>query len=436
MSAEPTAVEELMASGDENEGHDVDMAPSARRALIALGVVVAISLAMIGGTLVMAKHTTDRAHALTESSLRSAQLVDDLRHEIHHLEGVPPDARSSIEQRIVAALVAYRPLATGPGEAAELSRLEQQLDAFLPAAATAPDRAARLEQLEGSLERLSESNLRVARWKVARIDRAQRDGLVAQFLATLITLICVGVVATVLSRVMRRQRSLIRSNLESLEVRNRELAEFARRTAHDLRQPLSPIRGYADLLAEGALVDVKHAASKIRTASNTMAEIIENLLALSVTGHLPAGVASVPPLVRSILDDLHTELADAAVRTEIEDCKVACAPSVLGQLLHNVLTNASKYRDRGRPLQVEITARVLGPEIELKVADNGIGMTPEAVAHAFDPAYRASTDGTVAGHGLGLAIVKRAIDAIGGSCSLTSQADRGSEIVMRLPAAS
>jgi signal transduction histidine kinase len=425
-----------MASADNHEGQDLEMVPSARRVLIALGVVMALSLAMIGGVLVIAERTTARANALTNNSLRSEHLISELRHHVDRLDDAPASEWSTIQGRITAELAAYRPLATAPGEASEWLRFRRLLDRFVTAPANAPGRAVRVEQMEASLQRMAESNARSAQRRVARIEDAQRNGLIAQVIAGLITLICVGVVAAVVTGVMRRQRRLIRRNLASLQDRNRELAEFARRTAHDLRQPLGPIRGYAELLADGAAIDVPYAASKIRSASNRMAEIIENLLALSVSGHLPAGTANVPQLVRTILEDMHDELANAEVRTELEDCTVACAPSVLGQLLHNVLMNASKYREPERPLQVHVVARSHGSEIELSVSDNGIGMTPTVVAHAFDPAYRSSGVGAIPGHGLGLAIVKRTIDAIGGSCTLKSQPDRGSEIVMRLPAAS
>jgi signal transduction histidine kinase len=421
-----------VASRDEHE----EIAPSARRALIALGVVVAISIAMICGVLVLAKNTTDRAKALADNSLRSAQILSDLRHQLHHLQEAPVAARPVIEARLALDLAAYQPLATGPGEAAEWATLRRLLGLVVAAPAKAPETAVRFEQLEGSLERLAESNVRIARWKVDRIGEAQRDGLIAQVIAALITLICAGVVATVLNRVMRRQRGLIRRDLQSLQDRNRELAEFARRTAHDLRQPLGPIHGYADLLVEGAAVDVKFAASKIRSSADRMSEIIGNLLALSVSGQLPAGSVNVPPLVRTTIEDMRAELADADVRVDVDECKAACAPSVLAQLLHNVLTNASKYREPQRHLMIQIVVRAHGADIELTISDNGIGMTPDVVAHAFDPTYRASGVGAIPGHGLGLAIVKRTIDAIGGSCSLKSWPHHGSEIVIHLPAAS
>jgi signal transduction histidine kinase len=73
--------------------------------------------------------------------------------------------------------------------------------------------------------------------------------------------------------------------------------------------------------------------------------------------------------------------------------------------------------------------------IELIVTDNGVGMTNEAVAHAFDPFYRASPTMSIPGHGLGLAIVKRTIDAMGGDCHLASVPNEGTRVTLLLPAA-
>jgi signal transduction histidine kinase len=73
--------------------------------------------------------------------------------------------------------------------------------------------------------------------------------------------------------------------------------------------------------------------------------------------------------------------------------------------------------------------------VEIVVTDNGVGMTREAVAHAFDPFYRASTARSIPGHGLGLAIVKRTLDAMGGDCQLDSVPNQGTSVTLRLPAA-
>jgi signal transduction histidine kinase len=108
---------------------------------------------------------------------------------------------------------------------------------------------------------------------------------------------------------------------------------------------------------------------------------------------------------------------------------------VLAQLVRNLLTNAIKYRGADRRLLVQIDARPRAERVEIVVADNGVGMTGEAVRHAFDPFYRASTVRGIPGNGLGLAIVKRTIEAMGGDCNLVSTPNQGTRVTLRLPAA-
>jgi signal transduction histidine kinase len=184
-----------------------------------------------------------------------------------------------------------------------------------------------------------------------------------------------------------------------------------------------------------------------------MAVLIDDLLALSVTGELPAGRGEVAAVVREVLDDLAPDLRDAEVTVEVAECAAACSPGVLAQLMRNVVGNAIKYRCAGRSLQVTIGAApcCASPElpapcaarrladaarlIEITVTDNGVGMTREVAAHAFDPFYRASATRGLPGHGLGLAIVKRTVDALGGDCHLTSAPNEGTRITLHLPAA-
>jgi signal transduction histidine kinase len=184
-----------------------------------------------------------------------------------------------------------------------------------------------------------------------------------------------------------------------------------------------------------------------------MAGLIDDLLALSVAGRLRGGCGDVAAAVREVLDDLAPELRDAEVTLTHTDCTAACTPGVLAQLVRNLITNAIKYRRADRRLRVEIAARPrtghaderpareatrragAASLIELIVADNGVGMTGEAIAHAFDPFYRASATRSIPGNGLGLAIVKRALDAIGGDCQLASSPDEGTRVTLYLPAA-
>jgi signal transduction histidine kinase len=98
-----------------------------------------------------------------------------------------------------------------------------------------------------------------------------------------------------------------------------------------------------------------------------------------------------------------------------------------------LLGNALKFRARQRPLQVTIESRDTAKMVELSVEDNGLGMDAETAEHALEPLYRGRMDREVPGHGLGLAIVDRTVRALGGSCELTSELDRGTKITVQLP---
>src|SRR5437660_1705149 len=109
------------------------------------------------------------------------------------------------------------------------------------------------------------------------------------------------VIALVLVRVLRRQRALLALHLDSLDERTRELEAFAARTAHDLKGPLNPLSGYADLLRDNASPTVRELAVRIRRASDRMAGVIDNLLSLSVAGHPRPGTVAVRAMIDEVL---------------------------------------------------------------------------------------------------------------------------------------
>ena len=177
------------------------------------------------------------------------------------------------------------------------------------------------------------------------------------------------------------------------------------------------------------------AAARIRRASDRMADMIETLLALALSGRPAPGITQVKPVVDDVLTDLATALADAEVVTEIEDCRVACAAHVLGQVLHNLVSNAAKYHSADRRLTVRIEGKRIDSQFEIVIVDNGVGMSKETVARVFEPYYRAPGTQGLPGSGLGLAIVRRMLDSVGGTCELTSELGRGSRFVIRVPVA-
>jgi len=166
-----------------------------------------------------------------------------------------------------------------------------------------------------------------------------------------------------------------------------------------------------------------------------MATIIDDLLALSMSGKPPAGEVAVDDATHELIEELTPLLNDAHIETSLPHTTAACAPGVFHQILRNLITNSIKFRAPERQLHIEIDARRLDDTIEIAVADNGIGMSEEVIDRAFDPFFRGRTAKAVPGHGLGLAIVKRTVEALGGTCKLESELGCGTRVVLRLPAA-
>ena len=436
------------------EHHDPGAVAPAWRVLLALAAMVGLAVVSIGLDLMIGHQTAERTAQLVDDSLRSVALADDLRYQAHRLSASPLDHTQlrSIAEQINVDARAYDPIATSPGERSEWSSLRLLFDRLQQHRADPSSISPLVEEIEQSIARLIEINQSAAREDAAAIAAIHRRGLIADEVSGAITLVLAVVVGLALLRSLRHQRRLVRMRVAEVDERNRELEVFAARVAHDLRGPLAPMALYTGLLLRPG-ADIPAVVTRIRRATDRMLGLIDDLLALSVAGTLPPGRGDVAAVVREVLDDLSAELCDADVKLSVADCTTACTPGVLAQLVRNLITNAIKYRGAGRRLRVEIDANpragaaALPPGcqakrcsrdsslIELSVTDNGVGMTHEAVAHAFDPFYRASTTQGIPGHGLGLAIVKRTLDAMGGDCHLVSTPNHGTRITLHLPAA-
>jgi len=229
---------------------------------------------------------------------------------------------------------------------------------------------------------------------------------------------------------------------------------------HDLRSPLSVIRVYADLIAEGArrgqLPNGEHLANlkrEIELAESLVEGAGRTTPARESSGAAepaePVPSTGAPPpqdaapasadLVE-ILGSLATayRLSRAGNRriefiAERPQLPVGAEPVALQRAFRNVIENAIKYTADGG--EIRIRAGAAGPHAFVVVKDTGIGMSAEERSRAFDYAFRGS--GAVAsgkpGKGLGLALTKQILEANGGRISLSSEAGFGSEVTILLP---
>ena len=410
--------------------------------LVALGLVTLLLLSMVAADLFVAGSVAERTAEIVDDEQRSIELVDDLRQQATQLASPSLTEAELLQviQRIAADAKAYEPLADQPGEREEWTVVRRAL-ADLQARVSAGDAVGLERQVASigkSIDRLVQINREGAHRQADAIRQLHRRAIVVDATIGLLTLALVTTIVGLLLRVLKRQRRLVESHISLLGERNRELDAFAGRAAHDLRVPLNPIRGYADLLLteDESPEEVRAMAARIRIAVDRMSRIIDDMLDLSRAGRAALGEASPAQVGAEVLEELGAELIDADVRSELTDEKVACTPGVLAQILRNAVTNSIKFRSHQRKLKLRLKSVSTPTRVELAVEDNGVGIDDDSAEHAFEPYYRGRSDREVPGHGLGLAIVHRAARAIGGECHISRMNPEGTRITISLPRAS
>lgn len=222
---------------------------------------------------------------------------------------------------------------------------------------------------------------------------------------------------------------------EALRRNNQELDAFAHTVAHDLKNPLSLIKGYTEYIIEGIAeltpLQVLMALEQIRQASDKMHHIIDELLLLASTRRED---------VKPEVVDMNRVLNEALKRFETSFLKRCTLPDQLPPALGyapwieevwaNYLSNALKY---GGPAVAIGATPLPDGRIRYWVWDSGPGLTPEQQAQLFQEYQRLQRIGE--GSGLGLSIVKRLVERMGGSVDVVSAPGEGTSFGFTLPAA-
>ena len=231
---------------------------------------------------------------------------------------------------------------------------------------------------------------------------------------------------------------------DELREANRRKDEFLAMLAHELRNPLAPISSAADLLRlagpESALV--RQSSEIITRQVKHMTGLVDDLLDVSrVTRGLVALQTQVLDLNGVVADAIEqvTSLVQSkrqhiALRLPATPAPVEADRTRIVQVVANILNNAAKYT----PVEghIDVQLEVQPGWFELRVRDDGMGMTPELLPHVFDLFAQAerSPDRSQGGLGLGLALVKSLTELHGGSVTAHSEGPgHGSTFVVRLP---
>jgi PAS domain S-box-containing protein len=232
---------------------------------------------------------------------------------------------------------------------------------------------------------------------------------------------------------------------EALAEANRRKDEFLATLAHELRNPLAPIRNAVTLLGrERALPpEMQWSRGVIERQVEQMARLIDDLLDVAriSSGKLllrrqPTTLAGV---VEMALETSRPHIDAARHRLSLDlaagDAWLDGDPTRLAQVLANLLNNAAKYTPPGG--EIRLAAAREGDRVAIDVADSGIGFAPEAAAELFEPfTQRAGPQHAAGGLGIGLALVRGIVQLHGGTVSAHSEGDgHGSRFVVRLPLA-
>ncbi len=219
-------------------------------------------------------------------------------------------------------------------------------------------------------------------------------------------------------------------------------SEFVNTVSHDLRAPLTLMRGYATMISMvGALNEQqKDFVTKILDSIDGMAELVENLLDL---GRIEAGFGLdlQEVVVGELLDDVVSTYRPNAINKqvglEVELAEnldpVQADPTLLRQAIANLIDNAIKYTPGGGT--VRLTAGQRERRLLIQVEDSGVGVAPADKPRLFERFYRARRPESLKtrGSGLGLAIVKSIAEQHGGSAGVESRLGSGSTFTLEVP---
>jgi PAS domain S-box-containing protein len=226
-----------------------------------------------------------------------------------------------------------------------------------------------------------------------------------------------------------------------LQARNEELDAFAHTAAHDLKNPLGLIIGYAEVLrldhADLPPEDIEKYVDAIARNGQRMGRIIDELLLLS--GVRQVEIEPEPLDMASIVTEVQQRLVDIIEEYQAEVIVPDTWPAALGygpwieEIWANYISNAVKYG--GQPPRVELGAGASsGDHVRFWVRDNGPGIAPEEQGRLFTPFTRLDQV-RAEGHGLGLSIVRRIVERLGGEVGVESEIGQGSTFLFTLPAA-
>ncbi|HXY59373.1 MAG TPA: ATP-binding protein [Methylocystis sp.] len=251
------------------------------------------------------------------------------------------------------------------------------------------------------------------------------------------------VLATVLDITARREaEAALAQHALELERANERLAQFAYVASHDLQEPLRKIAAFSDVhdqaIERGDREETLYARAVIRNSALRARQLVDDLLSYSraINDAQQLQRLDLHDEIVAAVDDLSEIVNGSGAAVEIEAPHVSFEAdrSLFARLIHNIVSNAIKYRRPDVPAKVRIAVELKEPgKAHVTVSDNGVGFEMRYAATILEPFKRLRSRAEYPGTGIGLAICKSIVDRHRWELSVNSRPGVGSTFTVTLP---
>ncbi|MCL2367820.1 MAG: HAMP domain-containing histidine kinase [Oscillospiraceae bacterium] len=207
---------------------------------------------------------------------------------------------------------------------------------------------------------------------------------------------------------------------------------FFQNASHELRTPLMSIQCHAEGISFD-LMEPKQAAETILTEIDNLADLVTDLLYISKIDNITTAYTTAETDLTQVLRDSAERQEAVAAKRDIRfsfdfgetPIQYTCVGELLARAIDNLLSNAVRYAAS----QITLSCHKRGDRIEIRVADDGAGIAPDALSHVFERFYKGA-DGN---HGIGLSIVKTIVEQQGGHITAENSDTGGAVFTISLP---
>ncbi len=224
--------------------------------------------------------------------------------------------------------------------------------------------------------------------------------------------------------------------LDRLETAFEAQKQFVRNASHEIKNPLTAIKGEIEVLLQrerspdeyiAALSIISNEANRLEVLTNQLLDL-EKANAMDEISN--PEVFSIEQIIFEVVEKFPPQLVKLSLEAVDKSCYIEGNPKLLEMALYNLVENGLKYSNN---LQVEIKFTWIQNRGIITIIDQGVGIPAQELKKIFQPLYRASNALIVKGHGIGLSLAKRIIDLHKGTLSLESKAQEGTRVTVSLP---